>query len=112
MGKKDIKEYTKYLENTREERQKQITILKSKNQLTDKERKQLNKYEKLEEVDIEQMKKIDSQSRKSYEAKLASAYYTSPNFRKDVAFAAGTIGLKMGIRETLGFVFTEIWFLC
>ena len=110
MGKKDIKEYTKYLEDTREERQKQIAILKSKNQLTDKERKQLNKYEKLEEVDIEQMKKIDSQSRKSYEAKLASAYYTSPNFRKDVAFAAGTIGLKMGIRETLGFVFTEIWF--
>ncbi len=110
MGKKGIKEYAEYLEDTRKERQKQITILKSKNQLTDKERKQLNKYEKLEEVDIQQMKKIDSQSRKSYEAKLASAYYTSPNFRKDVAFAAGTVGLKMGIRETLGFVFTEIWF--
>jgi len=56
------------------------------------------------------MQKKDVIARKSYEAKLANAYYTSPQFAKDVTFAAGNVGVKMGFRQALGFVFAEIWF--
>lgn len=49
-------------------------------------------------------------SKKSYEAKLAKAYYTSPKFAKDVTKAAGKVGIKMGVRQVLGLIFTEIWF--
>lgn len=56
------------------------------------------------------MRKKDAASRKAYEQKLARAYYTSPQFRKDVAIAAGSVGISMGARQVLGFAFTEIWF--
>ncbi len=56
------------------------------------------------------MKRKDTMARKSYEAKLAKAYYTSPKFAKDVTKAAGKVGMKMGVRQVLGLVFTEIWF--
>jgi hypothetical protein len=36
------------------------------------------------------------QGKGAYERKLAKAYYTSPQFAKDVAFAAGNAGIKMG----------------
>lgn len=56
------------------------------------------------------MRKKDEIARKAYEAKLAKAYYTSPAFAKDVSLAAGKVGVGMGLRQLLGFVFTEIWF--
>lgn len=51
-----------------------------------------------------------NKSRQAYEQKLARAYYTSPQFAKDVSVAAANVGVKMGIRQVFGFVFTEIWF--
>lgn len=56
------------------------------------------------------MRAQDARARKAYNAKINKAYYTSPKFAKDVAFAAGTVGMQMGLRQALGFVFTEIWF--
>lgn len=56
------------------------------------------------------MQKIDATARRAYEQKLARAYYMGPKFRKDVAIAAGKVGFQMGVRQALGFVFTEIWF--
>lgn len=56
------------------------------------------------------MRQKDAAARKHYEAKLAQAYYTSPQFAKDITFAAGSVGVKMGLRQALGFVFAEIWF--
>jgi len=35
---------------------------------------------------------------------------SSPAFAKDVSLAAGKVGVGMGLRQLLGFVFTEIWF--
>lgn len=46
----------------------------------------------------------------SYEAKLRKKYYTSPEFRKDMTYAAVKVGAGMGLRQALGFVFAEIWF--
>ncbi len=49
-------------------------------------------------------------SRKAYDAKINRAYYTSKKFWKDSGTAALKLGLKMGLRQALGLVFTEIWF--
>ena len=46
----------------------------------------------------------------SYEAKLQTAYYTSPRFAKDLGLAAANVGVRMGIRQVLGFIFAEVWF--
>ena len=71
----------------------------------------LDKYgNEYTEEQKENMRKKDAIARKAYEAKLAKAYYTSPAFAKDVSLAAGKVGVGMGIRQLLGFVFTEIWF--
>lgn len=58
----------------------------------------------------ENMKEIDAKARKSYEAKIAREYYTSSQFAKDTFKAAGNVGVKMGVRQVVGFIFTEIWF--
>lgn len=58
----------------------------------------------------DQMRSVDKEARKSYEQKLAKAYYTSPRFAKDVTIAAANVGVRMGVRQVFGFVFTEIWF--
>ena len=56
------------------------------------------------------MRKLDSDSRKSYEKKISAEYYTSSSFKNDVANAAKNTGIKMGLRQAIGFVFAEIWF--
>lgn len=58
----------------------------------------------------ETMRKVDAAARKDYNAKLAAAYYTSPRFAKDLTRAAANVGLRMGARQALGFVFAEMWF--
>ena len=58
----------------------------------------------------ENMRKVDAAARKDYNAKLAAAYYTSPRFAKDLTLAAANVGLRMGMRQALGFVFAEMWF--
>ncbi len=110
MKDKDLDTYAELLNSTREERQAQIEELTSKKNLTDKERKQLAKLEKLEEADPELMKAENAHARKVYEAKITKEYYTSPKFAKDTAVAAGKRGAQMGLRQALGFIFTEIWF--
>lgn len=57
-----------------------------------------------------------NQAKASYEKKLSKAYYfdfSNPNCRKfymDTAKAAGKMGIKIGLRQALGFVITELWF--
>lgn len=46
----------------------------------------------------------------AYDAKLRRTYYTSVAFRRDLAYAATNVSLRMGVRQALGFVFTEMWF--
>lgn len=71
----------------------------------------LNKYgDEYSENHKSNMHEKDAKARKVYEQKLAKAYYTSPKFTKDVTLAAGSVSIKMGVRQALGFVFTEIWF--
>lgn len=48
-------------------------------------------------------------AKKEYDAKLAQAYYTSPQFVKDTAAAAAKRGVEMGLRQAFGFIFVEVW---
>lgn len=58
----------------------------------------------------QRMMEYDKTARDAYEKKLAKAYYTSTQFAKDTAMAAGKIGAAMGLKQALGFMFTNIWF--
>lgn len=49
-------------------------------------------------------------AKKAYDAKINRAYYTSKAFFRDTATAAAKTGFKMGVRQVLGLVFSEIWF--
>jgi hypothetical protein len=110
MGQKDMEDYLAKIEADRPERQARITELKSKETLTDKERKELNKLEKLEDIDPDKMREENRKAREAYNKKIDRAYYTSSRFIKDTAKAAGKRGTQMGVRQAMGFVFTEIWF--
>lgn len=110
MKQKNADEYLVQWDEKQSERRKQIVELRSKQRLTDKEQKKLNKLEKLEEIDPELMKKENKKSRQAYDGKINRAYYASPEFQKDVSYAAGKRGMEMGLRQALGFVFMEIWF--
>lgn len=110
MKQKNADEYLEQWNEKQSERRKQIIELRNKERLTDKEQKQLNKLEKLEEIAPELMKKENRRSRQAYDSKINRAYYASPEFRKDVSYAAGKRGMEMGLRQALGFVFMEIWF--
>lgn len=56
------------------------------------------------------MREKDNVARKAYNDKLYRVYYTSSKFWKDSGSAALKLGIKMGLRQSLGLVFTEIWF--
>lgn len=109
MQDKDMEDYLQKWETERPHRQSRISELKSKGSLSDKERKELAKLEKLEQIDPDKMRAENKKARAAYEAKLAKAYYTSPEFLKDTAVAAGSRGAEMGMRQAMGFVFVEIW---
>lgn len=51
------------------------------------------------------------QARKAYEKEL-NEYYLSPQFISDATLAAAKVGVAMGIRQVLGYVFLEIWLAC
>ncbi|MGL5369169.1 MAG: hypothetical protein ACRDAG_12810, partial [Cetobacterium somerae] len=65
---------------------------------------------KLTQQEKDKMKRADEESRKEYNVKITKEYYTSKKFAKDVGVAAGKVGIKMGARQVLGFIFSEIWF--
>ncbi len=109
MKDKDIEDYLQKWEADRPQRQARINELKSKNTLSDKERKELAKLEKLEQIDPNRMRAENKRARAAYEAKVAKAYYTSPRFLKDTTAAAANRGAEMGMRQALGFVFVEVW---
>ncbi|MCR5557074.1 MAG: hypothetical protein K6F75_05890 [Butyrivibrio sp.] len=67
------------------------------------------KGEPLTDVVKESLRKEYNRAKKEYDAKLAKAYYTSPQFAKDTADAAAKRGAEMGMKQALGFIFVEIW---
>ena len=50
------------------------------------------------------------EARTRYEARIATAYYTSPRFAKDLGKAAGRQSAMMAARQVCGLVLAEVWF--
>ena len=110
MKQKDIADYVIWLEKTKARRQERISELSSQSFLTDKERKELTKLNKLEQVNPKLMLSQNARAREIYEKKIAQSYYTGKKFRSDLAKAATTEGVKIGIKQVIGFLFSEIVF--
>ncbi|MFI3214866.1 MAG: hypothetical protein R3Y24_16255 [Eubacteriales bacterium] len=71
----------------------------------------LGKYgEEYSESQKETMRNCDSSARKKYNSAINQKYYTSSGFMKDTAKSVGKTGFAMGVRQAVGFIFTEIWF--
>ncbi len=70
----------------------------------------IESHPELDEKTKQNMMAKYERSKISYETKLATAYYTSPQFAKDTAIAAGKVSGMMGLRQALGFLFANIWF--
>lgn len=68
------------------------------------------KHPELSDENKDKMMKHYEKSKSSYDKKIAKAYYTSSQFAKDTALFAGTSALKIGLKQALGLVCTEIWF--
>lgn len=68
-----------------------------------------NKLEELKQIDRKKIKEADKNARSEYNKKISS-YYTSSKFLKESLSSAGTKGFQMGLRESLGIIFAEIWF--
>ena len=61
---------------------------------------------------VAQLREKDSVARREYERRISEAYYSSDKFLFDAAKAAGKRGIEMGLRQTLGFVFIQLWCAC
>ena len=70
----------------------------------------IEKHPELPDETKAKMMEHYNNAKKQYEEKINRAYYTSPKFWKNSGLEAGKVGFKMGLRQTLGFVMTEVWF--
>lgn len=71
---------------------------------------QEQRLQQLKDIDADEMRRIDQQARDKYNQQVDTAYYKSSKFLKNSAISAGIIGMKMGLRESLGLICAEIWF--
>lgn len=73
--------------------------------------KEKNREEKrYSEESIKRMENLDKRARKAYKIKLNIAYYTSSNFRNDLLKSSANVGVRMGLRQAVGFLLTEVVF--
>lgn len=70
----------------------------------------IKKHPEMPEEQKQRMMREYNRAKKSYEDKIAREYYSSPKFGKDLTRAAANVGVRMGLRQALGFVFAEMWF--
>lgn len=70
----------------------------------------IDEHPDLDEETKRRMLKQYEKSKKAYEKQVNIAYYTSKKFFADTSKAALKTGYKMGLRQALGFVLSEIWF--
>lgn len=111
---KEMEEYIKELPAKYERTVLEIEKLKVKEKLTEKQQTLLKnlevKRDNLESANIERMKKLAEKARREYNKKIEIEYYSSSKFKKNLAFAGTNLAFKMGLKQALGLIFTEIWF--
>lgn len=68
------------------------------------------KHPELDEKTKQNMMRYYNNAVKEIEDRCAEKYYRSDKFKKDLVYASTNLAFKMGVRQALGFVFSEIWF--
>lgn len=89
--------------------------LKDQNKIDEEKKKIRNAEKYIEEhkkvqENPELAKKADKEARKNINKKINKKYYTSEKFFKATMNDMANKGLAMGVRQTFGLIFTEIWF--
>lgn len=107
-GAKTAKQFNDSLDQTRPDRQKRIQELSNKSALDDREKKELNKLTQLESVDAKKMENAEKTARDHYDKQLERNYYTSTKFLNDTIKSSCKLGFKMGLRQALGVILTEV----
>lgn len=67
------------------------------------------KKDSIDKTTAQNMRNRDETARTNYNGILAKTYYTSPKFLIPTFTAAANVGIRMGLRQTLGMFFLEIW---
>lgn len=70
-----------------------------------------NKGEPLPQEVKEKMWQEYQNEEAKYNEKIYKEYYLSKDFWSDTAMAAGKVGVQMGIRQVMGFIFAEVLFV-
>lgn len=70
-----------------------------------------NKGEPLPEEVKQKLRQEYNSAQAKYDQVIYKSYYTSKEFWTDTALASGKVGVQMGIRQVLGFIFAEVWFV-
>lgn len=105
---KTMSEFIEYLDVTREQRQEEISVLKDKPELTNKEKKVLKKLEALEAADVELMTQTNVEARKEYNKTINNTYYTSKEFYQDLSKSSAVEGIKLGFQQALGLLLVDV----
>jgi len=91
------------------ERIKEMEVLKNRQNLSPQEEKKLQKLEKLNQIDDEKAMQADKEARTEQTNKMNKAYYSSGKFAKDTLSTGAIEGAKMGMQQALGLIITEFF---
>lgn len=64
----------------------------------------------LRDIDQDGMRQRDAEARDAYEREVNVAYYTGSKFLKNTAYTSANVGLRMGLRQVMGLIASEVWF--
>lgn len=78
---------------------------KSNNQFIEEDSKKLN----MSSEDIARIKRRDKRARETIRYQENLAYYSSPKFITDTAFASGNVGVRMGLRQAVGLLIWHVY---
>lgn len=104
---KDPIEYAKWLEDTAPQRQAKIAELKSRAELSDKERKELNKLTKLNQADPDAIRERGKAAHDAQNRKYNTTYYTSRKFVGNTLKTSASEGGKMALQQAFGLLMEE-----
>jgi predicted SnoaL-like aldol condensation-catalyzing enzyme len=79
-------------------------------QAQDEIRKKQQSLDELKQTDADTARAKDQQARDPLNQKINHSYYTSSKFFKSTITASLNNGFRMGVRESIGLIFAEMWF--
>ncbi len=108
---KDMTQFIAELEAKQADNKARIQALKQKDSLSDREQGELKKLENLSKANTQMMKEADQKARKAYENAIRTDYLKNKETWSKLKKDAASQGLKMGLRQVLGVLLSEVWMI-